>query len=153
MDDKIEILVAKWGNSLAVRLPHALVTRLGLVEGGTLQLRAGAGVLSTVSRTPGGLQEAPVPYLAGPPAAHAVAVGKWGNSLAIRLPKALLDGLGLSEGGTIEVQEGEHGMLDISKQETIGELFDRMKSLRGMIPADFRFDRDEANGRVPHERD
>ncbi len=36
--DKLELSVARWGNSLAVRLPAGLARELGLAEGGTLQL-------------------------------------------------------------------------------------------------------------------
>jgi len=43
--------VAKWGNSLAVRLPAELVRRLGLKEGDDIDLHADAAGL-TVSRRP-----------------------------------------------------------------------------------------------------
>ena len=43
--------VAKWGNSLAVRLPAQLVRELGLREGDRIDLRAGTGGLA-VSREP-----------------------------------------------------------------------------------------------------
>ena len=43
--------VAKWGNSLAVRLPAELVRELGLKEGDRIDLVAGEGRLS-VTRQP-----------------------------------------------------------------------------------------------------
>jgi antitoxin MazE len=43
--------VAKWGNSLAVRLPAELVRELGLQEGDDITLRAEAGGLF-VARAP-----------------------------------------------------------------------------------------------------
>ncbi|WP_102108301.1 AbrB/MazE/SpoVT family DNA-binding domain-containing protein [Oceaniglobus roseus] len=43
--------VAKWGNSLAVRLPAALARELGLKEGDQVELVAGEGAL-TVRRAP-----------------------------------------------------------------------------------------------------
>lgn len=43
--------VARWGNSLAVRLPAELVRELGLKEGDRIELRAEENVLS-VSRQP-----------------------------------------------------------------------------------------------------
>ena len=45
------MLVAKWGNSLAVRLPAELVRELGLREGDEITLRADAGGF-TVQRAP-----------------------------------------------------------------------------------------------------
>ena len=32
-------------------------------------------------------------------------VSKWGNSLAVRLPAAVVDALGLKEGDQVEIQE------------------------------------------------
>jgi antitoxin MazE len=43
--------VARWGNSLAVRLPSDLVRKLGLKEGDQLDLVPGDGVVS-VQRLP-----------------------------------------------------------------------------------------------------
>lgn len=53
--------VAKWGNSLAVRLPVALVQELGIADGDELQLRAvgcrpAAQPSVTVERLPGKLE-------------------------------------------------------------------------------------------------
>ena len=55
-------------------------------------------------------------------------VAKWGNSLAVRLPAIVVEALGLKEGGR-------------------DELLKRLRAFRGRLPADFRFDRDEANAR------
>lgn len=38
-------------------------------------------------------------------------VSKWGNSLALRLPKALLDGYHISEGSDVEIVERKNGLL------------------------------------------
>ena len=45
------VQIAKWGNSLAVRLPADLVRELGLKEGDQIDLQKGDGVL-TVQRLP-----------------------------------------------------------------------------------------------------
>lgn len=45
------MLVAKWGNSLAVRLPAKLVRELGLKEGDQIELRKADGSLQ-VERLP-----------------------------------------------------------------------------------------------------
>jgi antitoxin MazE len=44
------MLVAKWGNSLAVRLPAGLVRDLGLREGDRIDLRADGSGLSIARR-------------------------------------------------------------------------------------------------------
>ncbi len=46
----VELLVAKWGNSLAVRLPAAYIGRVGLRAGDRLELTEGAD--GTLSITP-----------------------------------------------------------------------------------------------------
>lgn len=43
--------IAKWGNSLAVRLPASLVRELGLKEGDDVEIRAAEGGM-IVSRAP-----------------------------------------------------------------------------------------------------
>ena len=47
--------VAKWGNSLAIRLPAKLVEELGLKEGDNVELSAGENEL-VVTRTPDRLE-------------------------------------------------------------------------------------------------
>ena len=80
-------------------------------------------------------------------------VSKWGNSLAVRLPAKLVEELGLKEGDEIEVRSARKDALEVEKNPSVGELFDRIRSLRGSLPADFKFDRDEANERGAREKD
>jgi len=74
-------------------------------------------------------------------------VAKWGNSLAIRIPKDVVDALGLKVGDDIEVRAVDSRSLDISRSMTREEALKDLRRFRGMIPADFKFDRDEANAR------
>lgn len=74
-------------------------------------------------------------------------VSKWGNSLALRLPAAVVEALELKEGDEIEVHVADARRLGIAKKPGRADLLKRLRSLRGRLPADFRFDRDEANGR------
>lgn len=71
-------------------------------------------------------------------------VSKWGNSLAVRLPAKLVEELGLKEGDEVEVRAAGSGTLEVSRKPSADELFDKF---RGTMPADFKFDRDEANER------
>lgn len=74
-------------------------------------------------------------------------VAKWGNSLAIRLPQAVVEVLDLKEGDEIEINvTGKHSV-EVEKKPSRKELFDRIEKLRGTLPKDFKFDRLEANER------
>jgi antitoxin MazE len=78
---------------------------------------------------------------------QAVQVSKWGNSLAIRLPAAVVDALGLKEGDQIEIQVAGTRSFDVAKAASGRELLARLRKFRGTLPAGFRFDRLEANER------
>lgn len=74
-------------------------------------------------------------------------VAKWGNSLAVRLPAAVVDALTLKEGDEIEIQVAGARSFEIAKRPGATELLARLRKFRGRLPEDFRFDRLEANGR------
>jgi antitoxin MazE len=74
-------------------------------------------------------------------------VAKWGNSLAVRFPASLVQALNLKEGGEIELHLlGERG-LAVARKVTPEQLLERLRALRGRLPADFHFDRQEAHER------
>lgn len=75
-------------------------------------------------------------------------VSKWGNSLAVRLPAAVVEALALKEGDNIEIQVEDARRVTVAKAPEHRELLTRLRRLRGRLPAGFRFDRLEA-----HERD
>lgn len=74
-------------------------------------------------------------------------VAKWGNSLAIRLPAAIVELLQLREGDEIDIRVAGTRELDIGRKPDREELLRRLREFRGSLPADFKFDRDEANAR------
>ncbi|MEZ2126838.1 MULTISPECIES: AbrB/MazE/SpoVT family DNA-binding domain-containing protein [unclassified Sinorhizobium] len=74
-------------------------------------------------------------------------IAKWGNSLAIRLPAAVVEALELKEGDNIEIHVTGMRELGIARKPDRGELLKRLRDFRGRLPADFKFDRDEANAR------
>ena len=74
-------------------------------------------------------------------------VSKWGNSLAVRLPAAVVDALNLKEGDEIEIYIADERLFGVSRKPTRKELLKRLRAFRGRLPADFKFDRDEANAR------
>jgi len=74
-------------------------------------------------------------------------VAKWGNSLAVRLPAAIVEALELKEGDDIQVRILDPRELAVTRKPGREQLFERLRALRGRLPADWTFDRDEANGR------
>ena len=74
-------------------------------------------------------------------------VSKWGNSLAIRLPAAVVSALGLSEGDDIEVIVADDRVFEVRKKPGKAVYLAKLRKYRGKMPADFIFDRDDANAR------
>lgn len=74
-------------------------------------------------------------------------VARWGNSLALRLPVAVVQALDLKEGDdvTIDVADARH--VKLARKPGTAELLERLKKYEGRLPADFKFDRLEANAR------
>jgi antitoxin MazE len=74
-------------------------------------------------------------------------VAKWGNSLAIRLPAAVVEALKLKEGDEIEVHVADAREFAVARKPDRAELLKRLRAFRGRLPADFKFDREVANAR------
>lgn len=74
-------------------------------------------------------------------------VAKWGNSLAVRLPAAVVEALSLKEGDDIEIQVAGERSFDIKRADSPRELLARLHQYRGRLPANFKFDRLEAHER------
>jgi antitoxin MazE len=72
-------------------------------------------------------------------------VAKWGNSLAVRLPAAVVEALELREGAEIEIQVAEARVFGVARKPGRQDLLNRLRGFRGRLPADFKFNRDEAN--------
>lgn len=74
-------------------------------------------------------------------------VSKWGNSLAVRFPASLVQALDLKEGEEIDLHLVGSRAFEIVKKPSVKELLARLHQFRGRLPADFHFDRLEANER------
>jgi antitoxin MazE len=80
-------------------------------------------------------------------------VAKWGNSLGVRLPVALVQELGISEGDELEVRPARRKtpkampVVEVSKEASVKELIESMRKYRGCFPEGWKFDREEANAR------
>ena len=74
-------------------------------------------------------------------------IAKWGDSLAVRLPAAMVEELELKEGDEIEIQAVVERQLTIARKPGREDLLSRLHAFRGWLPAGFKFDRDKANAR------
>lgn len=74
-------------------------------------------------------------------------VAKWGNSLAVRLPAAVVEALELKEGDQIEIRIAGVRTFEVQRDRTRQAALDKLRTLRRPLPADFVFDRDDAHVR------
>ena len=74
-------------------------------------------------------------------------ISKWGNSLAVRLPKALTDELGLKAGDEVTMVAQPDGTIALAKDERRARAVERLKALQWTLPPDYKFDREDANAR------
>lgn len=74
-------------------------------------------------------------------------ISKWGNSLAVRLPAAVVEVLGLKEGDDVEIEVAGLRRFELRRSPDAAEVLARLRAYRGRLPADFKFDRLEANER------
>ena len=78
-------------------------------------------------------------------------VAKWGNSLAIRLPAAVVKALGLKPGDEVEVHVAGARAFGVARDRGPARALARIRAFRKELPADWKFDREEANARAAGE--
>lgn len=74
-------------------------------------------------------------------------VSKWGNSLAIRLPSAVVEALELKDGDQISVHIAGEREFEVSRDRSREAAIRRLRRLRRPLPDGFTFDRN-----VLHDR-
>lgn len=74
-------------------------------------------------------------------------VSRWGNSLAVRLPAAVVDALRLKEGDQIEITIVGKRKLEIAMDRSREKALETIRRLARPLPPGFKFDREEANER------
>lgn len=74
-------------------------------------------------------------------------VAKWGNSLAIRLPAAIVELLKLKEGDDVEVRIAGERTFDVARDTSRLRALENIRKLRRPLPPGWHFDREEANAR------
>jgi antitoxin MazE len=74
-------------------------------------------------------------------------VARWGNSLAIRLPAAVVEVLDLKEGDEVEVRVADPRTFDVDRDRSRERALAHIRAARWKLPPDWKFDRDEADAR------
>ena len=74
-------------------------------------------------------------------------VAKWGNSLAVRLPDAIVKALKLKSGDEIEIVISGEREFQVGRDKRRDRALARLRELKKPLPTGFHFDRDEANAR------
>lgn len=74
-------------------------------------------------------------------------VAKWGNSLAVRLPRSVVENLDLKEGDEVYLSARGKGELDVSRDMSREEAMARIRAASWPLPPGYKFDREEANAR------
>ena len=74
-------------------------------------------------------------------------IAKWGNSLAVRLPRRIVEALELKTGDEVDIVEiGQNGF-QVKKSDRKAAFLAEMQSFKIELPKDYAFDRGEANER------
>lgn len=66
---------------------------------------------------------------------------KWGDSLSLRLPAAVVEALELKAGDEIEIYAADARELELARRSGRDGLMKRLRAFRGRVPADFKVDR------------
>jgi antitoxin MazE len=74
-------------------------------------------------------------------------ISKWGNSLAVRLPKKLVERLGIAEGDDVDVTSEDAQTIVISKNDGKSDFILKLRVLQRPKPEGFVWNRDDANAR------
>lgn len=82
-------------------------------------------------------------------------VGRWGNSLAVRLPKAIVEQYEIKEDQEIDsagIEAALTAALDEDRKRRRAEALEEIRNARWTLPEDWKFDREEANWRPAMDR-
>lgn len=74
-------------------------------------------------------------------------VAKWGNSLAVRLPAAVVEALDLKEGDEIEICVAGKRDFRVGRDRSRERALEQLRQMKWSFPPHFKFNREEANER------
>lgn len=71
-------------------------------------------------------------------------ISKWGNSLAVRLPAAVVETLHLREGDDVRIDVADPRHFRVSRDTRQDDALAALDALGWTLPEGYRFDRDDA---------
>jgi antitoxin MazE len=74
-------------------------------------------------------------------------VSKWGNSLAVRIPAAVVEALDLKEGDEIEISIAGKRNFEVGRDLSRDTALEQLRQMKWSFPPDFKFSREETNER------
>jgi antitoxin MazE len=74
-------------------------------------------------------------------------VSKWGNSLAVRLPKRLIEDMGLKPGDQLIVVDARKDRIAVEKDERRERAIENIRARSWTLPVNYKFDRNKVNER------
>jgi antitoxin MazE len=74
-------------------------------------------------------------------------ISKWGNSLAVRLPRAVVETLGLKEGDEIAIEVADPASFRVARDTRRQDALNGLRNLGWVLPPSYCFSRDDANQR------
>lgn len=74
-------------------------------------------------------------------------IAKWGNSPAVRIPRAVMEASGLKDGDAVVMTALPEGGVAIVPDRRREEAMERLRSLRWELPEGYKFDREEISRR------
>lgn len=80
-------------------------------------------------------------------------VSRWGNSLAVRLPAAVVKALELKEGDEIEITIKDRRSFEVERDPRRLEAIEAIRKLARPLPPGYKFNRDEIYDRGLMRRD
>lgn len=137
-----DVKVARWGNSLAVRLPQGFATEVG-GAGSRVRFKM---VKRSDTETAAGFGEGEQAALNQ--ATPEAVVGKWGNSLGVRFPAEVASELGLKEGDMVTLT-ADGTEVAVARQRTREEALASFRKARGAFTGSVRFSREDLLLRGP----
>lgn len=74
-------------------------------------------------------------------------LAKWGNSIAVRIPAEVVAKLGISPDEEVQIRVTGAYSFEVTRDRRRHEAIESIRRLARPLPADYNFDRDEANDR------
>lgn len=74
-------------------------------------------------------------------------IARWGNSCAVRIPVDVMETLGLKVGDNIELRPAGGNVVEVVRDDRKLAALARIRAMRVPLPANYKFDREEANAR------